>query len=129
MSVAGQLNIHSYKNLRSRTVQTVALFSHEELRAELVVLPPGATVEWHSHAQHHELFDVIEGEGTFQVGEWRFAGGPGKCVFVPAGEGHSLHNGSDAPWMLRITYQEQLGPRHLGRLVRRALRRKFRHDS
>lgn len=125
MDAAGQLNIHSYKNLRSRSVQTVSLFDHEELRAELVVLPPGATVERHQHTNCHELFDVIEGEGAFLVGERRFPGGPGKCIFVPAGEAHSLHNEGDTPWVLRVTYQEQLGARHLGRWVRRTLQRKL----
>lgn len=122
----GQLNIHSYKNLHSRAIQTVALYTVDELRAELVVLPPGATVQEHSHARLHELFDVVEGEGTFQVGERSFVGGPGKCVLVTAGLRHSIHNHSDAPWVLRITYQEQLNPWDVGRLISRALRRKFK---
>lgn len=122
----GQLNIHSYKNLHSRAIQTVALYTVDELRAELVVLPPGATVQEHSHTRLHELFDVIEGEGTFQVGERSFVGGPGKCVLVTAGLPHSIHNHSDAPWVLRITYQEQLKPWDVGRLISRALRRKLK---
>ncbi|RIK55272.1 MAG: hypothetical protein DCC57_05585 [Chloroflexi bacterium] len=122
----GQLNIHSYKNLHSRAIQTVALYAVDELRAELVVLPPGAVVQEHSHARLHELFDVVEGEGTFQVGERSFVGGPGKCVLVTAGLRHSIHNHSDAPWVLRITYQEQLNPWDVGRLISRALRRKFK---
>jgi quercetin dioxygenase-like cupin family protein len=121
----GQLNIHSYKNPRSRAVQTVALFTCEELRAELVVLPPGAHITRHSHARQHELFDVIEGAGVFQVGEHTFAGAPGKCVLVPAGTDHSLCNDSSAPWVLRVTYQEQLSPKLFGKLVARALRRTF----
>lgn len=121
----GQLNIHSYKNLHSQSVQTVALYTVDELRAELVVMPPGATVSTHSHARLHELFDVVEGEGTFQVAERSFVGRSGKCVLVTAGLPHSLHNHSAAPWVLRVTYQEQLKPWDVGRLIKRSLRRKF----
>jgi quercetin dioxygenase-like cupin family protein len=125
MSVSGQLNIHSFRNPHSRQVQTVALFQHDELQAELVVVPPGATIPIHQHATQDELFDVIEGEGTFTVGALQFKGAAGKCVLVQAGEAHSLHNPNATPWVLRATYHEQLGPRHFGRLLSRALRRKL----
>ncbi len=121
----GQLNIHSYKNLHTQAIQTVPLYTVDELRADLVVMPPGARVNVHTHARQHELFDVVEGEGTFQVGERSFVGGPGKCVLVTAGLSHSLYNHSDQPWILRVTYQEQLKPWDVGRLIGRSLRRKF----
>ncbi len=99
MSISGQLNIHSFRNPHSRQVQTVSLFQHDEIHAELVVVPPGATIDAHQHATQDELFDVVEGEGVFAVGPLRFAGSPGKCVFVKAGEAHSLHNPGATPWV------------------------------
>ena len=44
MTVAGQLNIHSYKNPHSLEVQTVPLFARHELQAQLVVVPPGGSI-------------------------------------------------------------------------------------
>ena len=63
--------------------------------------------------------------GEFTVGELHFGGGPGKCVFVPAGEAHSLSNPNDTAWVLRVTYHERVEPRHFGRILARALRRKL----
>ncbi|GIV78829.1 cupin domain-containing protein [Litorilinea aerophila] len=122
MADVGQLNIHSYKNLRSQEIQQVPLFQHEELHAELLVIPPGQSIGRHSHPDRHELLDVVEGSGTMEVGGLVCRGAPGKCLFVPADTPHSLHNDTERPWVLRVTYQERLFPRHLGRLVVRALR-------
>jgi hypothetical protein len=47
-------------------------------------------------------------------------------VLVTAGLSHSLYNHSTAPWVLRITYQEQLKPWDVGRLISRSLRRKLK---
>jgi len=126
VTVAGQLNIHSYKNTHSLEVQTVPLFARHELRAQLVVVPPGGSIAPHRHDHADALFDVIEGTGAFGVGERRFDGGPGKCIFVPAGTDHSLHNYSDAAWVLRVTHHEEVTPRHVGRILLRALRRRLR---
>lgn len=126
MTIGGQLNIHSYRNQHSRDVQTVRLFHHQELRAELLVLPPGTTVDWHSHQQHAELLDVVEGEGHIAVGDGDWRAPAGKCILVMAGEHHRLHNESDAPWVVRSTLHEELRARDIGRLVRRAVRRALR---
>ncbi len=122
MTLGGQLNIHSYRNQNSREVQTVRLFHHQELRAELLVLPPGTTVEWHTHERHAELLDVVEGEGRIAIGEGEWGAPMGKCVLVMAGERHKLHNSGDVPWVIRSTLYEELRPRDIGRLLRRAVR-------
>jgi quercetin dioxygenase-like cupin family protein len=120
---SGQLNVFSFRNPNTDTIQNVRLFEHEELRAWLVVMPPGATIETHSHANSHELFDVVEGTGTFTVDGRTFRGDSGKCVFVPAGVPHSIHNDSDTLWTLRVTYQECVRPRSFGKIVKRSLRK------
>ncbi len=125
MTVAGQLNIHSFKNTHALEVQTVPLFARHELQAQLVVVPPGSSIARHAHAHENELFDVIEGTGAFEVGERRFTGVPGNCVFVPAGTGHGLHNDSDTAWVLRVTYHEEVTLRHVGTILLRALRRRL----
>ena len=122
---SGQLNVFSYRNQNTSDIQQVRLFECDELRACLVVMPPGAAIETHAHAQCNELFDVVEGEGQFTVDGRSFRGDFGKCVFVPAGTPHSIHNDSDSLWTLRVTYQECLYPRHIGKLVKRSIKRKL----
>jgi quercetin dioxygenase-like cupin family protein len=120
-----QLNIYGMVNSTSKEIQHVRLFECEELKAELVVMPPGTAGEWHSHENVHELFDVIEGEGTFLVDDRVFTGAPGKSVLVQAGVRHMLHNKGDTPWILRITYQERVYPRHIGKLIARSIRKRL----
>lgn len=124
MLQSGQLNVFSFRNTHTRDVQLVRLFAGEELHAYLLVIPPGASIERHTHENKHELFDVLEGEGVLEVDGRRIEGTLGRCVFVPAGSAHSLRNESDALWTLRITCQDRVYPRHLGKLVGRALRKR-----
>ena len=126
MTIAGQLNIHSYKNLNTQEIRSIPLFAHDEFQADLVVVPPGRNITPHTHAQEDELFDVVEGTGTFEVDGRSFAGGPGRCVFVPAGTPHALRNDAETPWVLRVTYHRQVTPRHMGHVFMRTLRRKLR---
>jgi len=121
---SGQLNVFSYRNTHTRDIQLVRLFTGEEMHAYLLVVPPGAAIERHTHENKHELFDVLEGSGVIEVDGRRIAGAPGRCVFVPAGSAHSLRNDTDTLWTLRITCQDRIYPRHIGKLVGRAIRKR-----
>lgn len=121
----GELNVHAYEPHCPETVQLTQLFAHEELRAEMVFLPPGAQIALHRHENAHELFDVVQGQGKFVVDGVEFPGGPGKCVLVRAGTSHSICNDGEEPWMIRVTYQERIYPRHIGKLVGRAIRKRL----
>lgn len=122
---AGQLNIYSLRNANAREAQLVRLFDGEEIHAYLLVVPPGVQIAGHSHENKHEIFDVLEGSGCIEVEGRPVASGPGRCVFVPAGVSHSLRNDSDAPWTLRITCQDRVYPRHLGKLIARSIRKRL----
>ncbi|MBP8294282.1 MAG: cupin domain-containing protein [Caldilineaceae bacterium] len=121
----GQLNIYSLRNPHVREAQLVRLFEGEEIHAYMLVMPPGARVEPHSHENKHEIFDVLEGSGVIEVEGRSLASGLGRCVFVPAGVSHSLQNDGAAPWTLRITCQDRVYPRHLGKLIGRAIRKRL----
>jgi quercetin dioxygenase-like cupin family protein len=125
----GELNINAYQPHRPEGVVLTRLFEHEELRAELVVLPPRTAIPQHTHDHAHELFDVIDGNGVFVVGGVDFPGPAGKCVFVKAGTPHAMRNDSDQPWTVRVTYQQRIYPRHVGKLVGRAFRKRLRLEQ
>ncbi len=71
---SGQLNVFSFRNQNTDDIQHVRLFECEELRAYLVVMPPGATIEHATHANKHELFDVSKAKGEFTVDGRTFRG-------------------------------------------------------
>jgi quercetin dioxygenase-like cupin family protein len=123
-----QLNVYGLANLQSKTLQHVHLFARDELKAELILLPPGAEETWHSHEDSDELFDVLAGEGTFWVEEKEFQGGPGKSVYVKAGVRHRLTNDGDRAWLVRSTQHQRLSPRHFGVLLKRAIRARLGLD-
>lgn len=125
MIETGQLNIFSYTNRRTQHVQSVPLYRCEELTAEMLVLPPGQTAELGAHPTCNEVYDVVEGAGHFTVAGRSFVGTPGKCVLVAAGVERMLYNDGDVPWVLRVTTQERMRVRGIGRLLARALRHKF----
>lgn len=120
-----QLNIYSVANPNSPSPQQVHLFTIEELEAELFILPPGGTTEWHSHANKDEILDVLEGQGVFEIEEKQIRGGSGKSVMVHAGVRHRLHNDSTAPWLVRSTSHQRLTARDIGKLIARAVRQRL----
>lgn len=126
MDSFAQVNIHAYEPPHLYGIHRVKLFSHEETDAEMVILPAGGEIPAHRHGGVHEIFDVVAGSGRFVIDSRPVPGEAGKCVFVPAGTEHSLHNLGDEPWILRVTAQRQVYPRHLGRLLGRALRKRLR---
>jgi mannose-6-phosphate isomerase-like protein (cupin superfamily) len=124
-----QLNIYGLANLKSKVPQYVHLFAYDEFTAQLIVVPSGTTVEWHEHTHSDEVLDVIEGEGTFGVGDRQFCGGPGKSVYVKAGVRHLLRNDSRSVWVVRSTCREQVRPRDIGKILRRAIRSRLNLDT
>ena len=121
----GELNIQAYTPHHPEGVTRTRLFDHEELRAELVTMPPGTEIALHVHEHAHELFDVIAGQGQIIVDGQELFGSPGKCVLVKAGIPHGLRNNTDQLWTVRITYQERIYARQVGKLVGRAVRKRL----
>lgn len=62
---------------------------------QLSYCPPGGGGESHHHAEDVQLFMVIEGELSFDVGTGAFTLGPRDAVTFAPGESHATHNNSD----------------------------------
>jgi len=92
-------------------VQSNPFYVGQDLIACLVVLQPGAVVPEHSHEDHDEIFDVVEGAGTFFLAGQEIALKPGMTICVPANTLHSLKAGSQ-PWVLRETVHRHVYARH-----------------
>jgi quercetin dioxygenase-like cupin family protein len=65
--------------------------------SEAVIAPgsPGPPPHWHE--QLHDMFYVLEGTLTMQLGEETHEAGPGTFVCVPPGVVHAFRNASDEP--------------------------------
>jgi quercetin dioxygenase-like cupin family protein len=65
------------------------------------VFPPGASHDWHRHAEAEEFQLLLEGKGTVLNGDEEIPVGPGDIVFTAANEWHGFRNDSDiAPAVL-----------------------------
>jgi quercetin dioxygenase-like cupin family protein len=123
---AGQLDMFSYRNPHTRDVQLVRLFRRRgDARLSAGRAARRSQIERHTHENKHELFDVLEGEGCIEVDGRPWRAGRGAASLCPRAVSHSLHNTGDAPWTLRITCQDRVYPRHLGKLIGRALRKRL----
>ncbi len=67
------------------------------------VIEPGFGPPVHTHRED-EIFEILEGTMTFQVGSDRLEAGPGTIVAIPAGMRHAWANFSHAPVRMLATF-------------------------
>jgi quercetin dioxygenase-like cupin family protein len=68
------------------------LFQTQRFFFDLYCFEPGQEQKGHIHEDQDKVYLVIEGEGTFQVGEERRILGPGEGTMAPAGAPHGVLN-------------------------------------
>jgi quercetin dioxygenase-like cupin family protein len=71
------------------------LFAGEGMMLGINCLEPGQTQPVHDHADQDKAYIVMEGQGTFTVGEETLAGEAGDCIWAPMGVVHGVTNTSD----------------------------------
>lgn len=111
----------TYVAKETAPVHSVPFYVGQDVIACLVTLQPYAVVPVHSHEHHVEIFDVVEGEGTFELAGEAHLLKPGMTICVPAGTMHSLTAG-EKPWVLRETVHQHIYARQaIWRAVRKRL--------
>jgi quercetin dioxygenase-like cupin family protein len=68
------------------------------------VLAPGEQAPPHVHHAADELFYVLAGEVTFQIGDLQARGGVGTVAFVPRGTVHAWQNSGDMPGRMLFVF-------------------------
>lgn len=68
------------------------LFRSPALLLGLNALAPGAEQAVHTHADQDKFYHVLEGRGSFTVGDEIREAGPGALVWAPAGAPHGVRN-------------------------------------
>jgi len=100
----------------------VPLFAEEQFRACLLGFLPGQELPAHAHAHEHEVFDVLQGQGTMYLDGTAIELKAGDAVFVPAGVQHGFKNTGGDRWLVRATIHQRTYARQA---IRRAIAKRF----
>lgn len=81
-------------HFRPDRLSKVNLFNAAQMFVDVYCLEPGQEQKPHTHSEAAKVYYVLEGEGTFWIGEETRAVGPGFAVFAKPGELHGVKNES-----------------------------------
>ncbi len=114
-------NANKIKKFSSQELSNLNLFDGEAFFGRLLCFSKGQIVRYHRHEHTDELFDVIEGEGTFLIDGGEMAGGPGTILYVPAGVEHGMRADGTDQWVVRETVHERVYAGRAAKMVMRAM--------
>jgi mannose-6-phosphate isomerase-like protein (cupin superfamily) len=97
------VNVREKLAFRPDKLSKVSLFDVPELFLDVYCLEPGQEQKPHVHAEAAKIYYVLEGEGTFVLGDEQHTLGAGHAVLAPAGELHGVRNDSVARLTLLVT--------------------------
>ena len=100
----------------------VPLFAEEEFRGCLLGFLPEQELPVHTHAHEHEVFDILQGQGTMYLAGEAIELKAGDTVFVPAGVQHGFKNTSDDRWLVRATIYQRT---YVRQSIRRAIAKRL----
>lgn len=85
-------NVKSEVRFSPEKMQKVNLFETGHFFCDVYGLEPGQEQKVHSHAENDKVYLVLEGIGTFTIGEEVHVLGPDQIVCAPAGLPHGVAN-------------------------------------
>ncbi len=71
------------------------VFETDRFFCDLYCFEPGQEQSPHTHGGQDKIYYVVEGKGTFKVGEEERELGAGEIVLAPAGQNHGVANRSE----------------------------------
>ena len=83
-------------------MQKVNLFETRNFFCDVYGLEPGQEQKAHSHTGAEKIYYVIEGSGTFTVGDETRQATAGEVVFAPSEKVHGVRNSSHERLMLLV---------------------------
>ena len=83
-------------------MKKVNLFDTERMFCDVYGLNPGQEQTPHAHAGADKIYYVIEGTGTFCIGDQEHTVDSGHAVLAPAGASHAVRNPGPARLSLLV---------------------------
>ncbi|MEK7293457.1 MAG: cupin domain-containing protein [Nitrospirota bacterium] len=86
------INLTDYQRFSSEKMKKNNIFQTARFFCDVYCFEPGQEQKGHIHGGQDKVYLVLEGKGTFQVGNEKQVLGPGDGTMAPAGEEHSVLN-------------------------------------
>lgn len=83
-------------------MQKINLFETKNFFCDVYCLEPGQEQKVHAHKDEDKIYYVLEGRGSFVVGDETQDHSERQIVFAPAGEPHGVKNTSDGRLTLLV---------------------------
>lgn len=91
-------------------MQKLNLFETAQMFCDVYCLEPGQAQKVHTHAGATKFYYVIEGEGTFTVGDATRTLGAGRIAWSAPDEPHGVENRSDAKLVVLVSMAPNPNP-------------------
>ena len=95
-------NVNSERRFSAEKMQKVNLFETERMFADVYCLEPGQEQKRHAHSGADKIYFVLEGTGSFQIGDDERQLEPDQIVLAPADVEHGVRNDSDNRLVLLV---------------------------
>jgi quercetin dioxygenase-like cupin family protein len=89
------VNLADYQQFNSEKMKKNNVFQTARLFCDVYCFEPGQEQKGHIHGEQDKVYLVLEGQGTFQVGNDTQVLGAGQGTMASAGEEHGVKNHTD----------------------------------
>lgn len=86
------INLANYQQFSDEKMKKSNLFQTDRFFCDVYCFEPGQEQAGHVHAEQDKIYLVLDGEGTFRVGDESGVLGPGQGTMAPAGSEHGVLN-------------------------------------
>ena len=90
------INITDYQKFSQEKMKKNNIFQSGRFFCDIYCFEPGQEQQGHIHGEQDKVYLVLEGKGTFQVGNEKQILGPGDGTMAPAGDEHGVLNHTTA---------------------------------
>ncbi|MGH7259074.1 MAG: cupin domain-containing protein [Nitrospiraceae bacterium] len=90
------INLTDYQQFSQEKMKKNNIFQTPRFFCDIYCFEPGQEQKGHVHGEQDKVYLVLEGKGTFQVGDKKQILGPGDGTMAPAGEEHGVLNHTTA---------------------------------
>ena len=87
-------NVNTASHFSSDKMQKNSLFTSDHLFCDVYCLEPGQEQHVHTHSESDKIYYVLEGNGSFTLGDNISEQKPGDIVYAPANVAHGVANKS-----------------------------------